>query len=222
MTNDRSRRDVACNVSNTETFRNKYRIKSTRLRHWDYRDSGYYYITICTYNREPLFGQIIEGKMAANPLGKIVENEWTYTAKKRLAIRLDEFVVMPNHFHAIVGLGDAGHGFGANRDRCRDVMRGDVLRGDIARNVSTGVSPRAGSLSVIVRAFKSAASKQIHENGYSGKIWQERFHDRVIRNEQELRLIRAYIQNNPMNWEMDRERLGVETLHATSLRRGAE
>lgn len=83
-------------------FKNKYRIKSIRLKHWDYSKDGAYYVTICTKNRECVFGNIINQKMQLSEIGEIVSNEWIKTEQMRTYVQLDNFVVMPNHLHGII------------------------------------------------------------------------------------------------------------------------
>src|ERR1700760_3521207 len=107
----------------TELFKNKYRISSARLQTWNYADNGMYFITICTENRACFFGNILETqciaslhdtyvefeyKMQLNELGKIVETEWLKTKELRQDMSLDlfEYIVMPNHFHSIIYIGE--------------------------------------------------------------------------------------------------------------------
>ena len=85
-----------------EKFRGKYRIPSNRYKNWDYRNNGYYFITICTQNREHFFGKIVDDQMVLNELGEIVHTQWYASEKIRQNIFLDEFVIMPNHIHGIV------------------------------------------------------------------------------------------------------------------------
>ena len=89
-------------------YLNKYRIQSTRLREWDYKNAAAYFITICTHNRQHHFGEVYNRKMHLSPIGKIVEIEWLKTPDIRIDmnLELDEFVVMPNHFHGILIIGD--------------------------------------------------------------------------------------------------------------------
>ena len=83
-------------------FKNKFRIESIRLPGYDYSQSGAYFITIVTKNREHFFGEIVNGKMELSEIGEIVKNEWQKTAEIREYVQLGEWVIMPNHFHAIV------------------------------------------------------------------------------------------------------------------------
>lgn len=85
-----------------ERFKGKYRIPSTRLPGWDYANAGYYFVTIVTHGRIPYFGEIVAGEMHLSPIGDIVANEWVKTPQIRPNVQLDEWVIMPNHLHAIL------------------------------------------------------------------------------------------------------------------------
>jgi REP element-mobilizing transposase RayT len=76
--------------------------KSIRLKEYDYSFPGWYYVTLCTYNRTNLFGKVVNGKMMLNDSGKIVEEEWLKTKQIRSNLDLDHYVIMPNHFHGII------------------------------------------------------------------------------------------------------------------------
>jgi putative transposase len=170
-------------------YNNKYRIESTRLKGWDYTNSGMYYITICTANMKKFFGNIKNGEVDLNNEGRIVEAEWENTAIKRSNVILDEFVVMPNHFHGIIAI---------------EKEIGQSSLETTHRVVSTKGSKtlKPGSLGSIVGQFKSKCTKRIWE--FNGQFkWQGRFHDRIIRNEKELDNIRAYIHYNPLKWNDD-------------------
>ncbi|MCL8006118.1 hypothetical protein M8845_01635 [Gelidibacter japonicus] len=80
-----------------DKFNNKYRIPSTRLQSWDYGNSGLYFITICTKNREHYFGDIRNGKMNLSEIGDIVTSEWikTFDMRPDMNLEMDEYVVMP-------------------------------------------------------------------------------------------------------------------------------
>ncbi len=106
-------------------FKNKYRIEPARLKNWDYAQSAVYFVTICTANRDHFLGEIENQKMIPSTIGNIVEQEWVKTPEIRpdMKLELGEFVVMPNHFHGILFIGnnefngrDAMHGVSAIRD----------------------------------------------------------------------------------------------------------
>jgi REP element-mobilizing transposase RayT len=189
-------------------FHNKYRVESARLQKWDYSSPGFYFVTLCTYDRICLFGEIVGVEMKMNAYGKIVNEEWLKSFCIRRELKCDEYVVMPNHFHAIVRIMDS------------DVVCRDVARNVSTRNVSTGpkhkfystISPRPNSLSTIIRSFKSAVTKRIHGAGFKDKVWQSRFYDHICRNDRELFAIRQYIANNPVNWKNDRNVIESEDI----------
>ena len=81
---------------------NLHHRRSIRLKGYDYTKEGLYFITLCTQNRKHLFGNIEKGEMILNEYGKIIENEWLVTTQIRKNIAIHEFVIMPNHFHAII------------------------------------------------------------------------------------------------------------------------
>jgi putative transposase len=162
--------------------------KLTRLAFFDYATDGAYYVTICSTDREHFFGEIRGDKMFLNDCGKIAAKCWQEIPTHFPGARLDEFVVMPNHIHGIVWIGDLMNG----------VENAGVGNGH-ARS-----SPKKSNLSAILGSFKSAASKQIHQKNRADFAWQKSFHDHIIRDEEELNSIRDYILANPENWAKDK------------------
>ena len=174
----------------------KHHRRSIRLPGYDYTQPGAYFVTICTHNREPLFGHVVNGEMVLNAWGRIVWEEWFRTAQLRPYEELfeDEFVVMPNHVHGIIWIvGD--NNVGAQR-RCAPTKPGGVTPNNVA----------PGSLGAIVRAFKSAVTKRINAlRGTPGaRVWQRNYYEHIIRNERALNAIRRYIAENPQRWHLDR------------------
>jgi DNA-binding Lrp family transcriptional regulator/REP element-mobilizing transposase RayT len=160
--------------------------KQIRLTHSDYSQNGAYFITLCTFNRECLFGEIQNGVMIPNNYGKIVIEEWYKSESIRNEIELDEFVLMPNHIHGILSI-----------DR-----RGDRL---VTQNHAQG--PRSKSLSSFIAGFKSTVTKQINNirNTPGISVWQRNYYEHVVRNEDDLSQTREYIVNNPMKRALDKE-----------------
>lgn len=171
-------------VAMPDFYHSKYRTPSARLKNADYRD-GTYFITLCAKDMKCIFGDVVDGVMVLNPFGQIVKNEWELTGQKRSNVILDTFVVMPDHFHAIIQI------------NC-DGFRGLTGETDGQTNKYALMSPPPGSLAVIIRAFKSATTKRMRENGYRGDVWQPRFHDHIIRDGCDHSRIREYIVNNPV------------------------
>jgi REP element-mobilizing transposase RayT len=155
--------------------------------------------------------------MILNRYGSIVYDEWQQTFKIRPSLKPDVFVVMPNHFHCIVHIANCG---------TTDPVVADDPVGTPWHGVPTGITGtgmgsapelpqttkqpgktgshpinwKSGVLGAIIGQFKIMVTKRIRKNGYPGFNWQFRFHDHIIRNDQELQRIREYIRNNPSNW----------------------
>ncbi|KMQ52253.1 transposase [Chitinispirillum alkaliphilum] len=195
-------------------YRNKYRIESARLQRWDYSASAYYFITICVKNRRSIFGSVENNTMNLNRYGKIVYDEWGRTFSIRGNVIADDFVVMPNHFHAIVHIDN-----GTNKKMGDDPIVEKPCHGpnmitgnDSAETPRHGVSIpqygknpqwKSGVLGAIIGQFKQQVTKKIRKTGLKNFSWQTRFHDHIVRNEQELFRIRQYIRNNPAKWDAD-------------------
>lgn len=156
-----------------------HRRRSIRLQSWDYRDSAAYFVTICTYQRELLFEN--------DAFRAIVEQVWRHITTRSRHLKGDEFIVMPNHVHAILWIRGIEH----SRARTVPDERG---------------TPKGGSLSTAVGSFKSAVARRINETRRTAgaPVWQRGLYDRVIRDERELNMIRAYIRDNPRKWAEDR------------------
>ena len=168
-----------------------YSRRSIRLKGYDYSSAGAYFVTICTQNRECLFGEVVDEEMSINEIGTIVQAEWMRTADIRSNVLTDQFIIMPNHIHGIWYL--------IERDDGRGVLQ-------YATTESQFRSP-SQTIGAIVRGFKSAATKQINESrGTPGKpVWQRNYFERVIRDEDELNRIREYIIYNPLKWADEQE-----------------
>ena len=189
--------------------------KYLRLRGYDYSKPGLYFITICCYNRKMLFGKIINGKMKLNEYGKIAEREWLKTSQIRDNVKLHEFIVMPNHFHAIVEITyrieNRKTGVGSycdttlrdNRNKTQQNIKNKTEQ-PLSGQSGNKRSP-ANSLGAIARGFESAVTKQINvlRNTPCESIWQKNFNDHIIRDKQEYFRIKTYIKNNPVNWNDD-------------------
>ena len=132
--------------------------------------------------------------MTLNDIGNIVRNEWQQTPRIRpdMNLTLDEFTVMPNHFHAIIFIGQ--NQFNGQPD----IIGEDSLQ----NNNKKKFSPQSKNLSSIIRGFKSSVTTQAQKINRNF-AWQERFHDHIIRNHESYVFIRNYILNNPVNWTED-------------------
>ena len=176
-----------------QLFQNKYRIKSTRFKNWDYSSPGSYYVTICTKNREPFFGNIVNGKMILSEIGEIVKHEWKQTCEIRKNVELDEYIIMPDHMHGILFINNLSV----------ETCRGMSLQTQI-RTYNKFSRPVSQSLSMIINHFKSAVKRWCNRNNFPDFAWQSRFHESIVRNEKHLNAIREYIINNPLKFELDK------------------
>ena len=182
------------------TCRNeKHHRRSIRLRDFDYSSGGAYFVTICTFQRECLFGEIMEGLMQLNDMGRMVEACQEALPHHFPDVVLDEWVIMPNHIHGIIVIHSADSPVGATH------ASPDVRR--TADTIATHASPGPGrrSIGALVGSFKSAASRQINQwrNTPGIPIWQRNYYERVIRDDRELDAIRQYIADNPVRWFED-------------------
>jgi putative transposase len=151
--------------------------KSLRLQNYDYAQVGGYFVTICSYQRKDIFGFVNSGTMNFNNIGQIVIDTWKQLSHRFPMITLDQFCLLPNHFHGIIFI-----------------------------NTSID-PPRKVSLSRIIQCFKSLTTIEIHRSIRTVNyfIWQRGYIDRIIRNDKELNHIREYIVNNPTQWDLGKD-----------------
>jgi REP element-mobilizing transposase RayT len=161
----------------------KHHRKSIRLSGYDYSQPGAYFVTICTQNRECLFGEIENGKMQIGEYGKIIKFTWNDLPNHVGNIVLDEFIVMPNHFHGIIILVGAGS------------------------EPAPTDSIKHHALPEIIRQLKTFSARRINQNRKTPgiSIWQRNFYDHIGHDKKELYRIRQYIRDNPVNWDSDEE-----------------
>ena len=166
---------------------------SIRLKKYDYSRSGLYFVTICTQNRECLFGNVVDGKMVLNNIGNMIEKWWNKIQERFDAVELDKYQIMPNHIHMIIHI--------------------------VGATLVVAPSPRAGikpapttvTLGDIIGAFKSLTTHEyimgVKNNGwkpFNKRLWQRNYYEHIIRTENDLNKIRMYISENPDIWDRDR------------------
>jgi len=172
-----------------------------RLKGYDYTQPGGYFVTICTFQNQNTFGEIVDGHMILNDFGRLVEDEWKRTEIIRKEITLDDFVIMPDHLHGIIII-----------DYVADLVGAHGVSSFENDNPLVGAHGRApllritGSLGSIIAGFKSSATKRINLiRGTPGtSVWQRGYFDRIIRNNKELDRVREYIRTNPVNFGDDK------------------
>jgi len=190
----------------------KHHRRSIRLRGYDYSQPGAYFITICTHDRDCLFGDVIDGVMDLTPYGRIVSDEWHRTEMVRPNVVLDAFVVMPNHVHGIIGIVESNDERGdvSHRGDVSQRRRGVLQYAPTPTTGPSGLQSPSQTVGAIVRGFKGAVTKRInHHRGTPGvPVWQRGYYEHIIRNERALNRIRRYIIENPLHWPNDRNRSG--------------
>lgn len=164
--------------------------RSVRLKDHDYSSEGLYFVTICTKDRECLFGKIVNGQVRLNAYGETVLNCWNEIPKHFSHVILDSFVVMPNHIHAILSISNVGAG--------------------LPRPSTKGAETaplRPVTLGKIVAYVKYQSTKFVNEirNTPGIPVWQRNYYEHIIRNENELLQTQKYILENPLKWSSDPE-----------------
>ncbi|MBR3798934.1 MAG: hypothetical protein IKK36_08485 [Bacteroidales bacterium] len=189
-------------------YKGIYRSESTRLQKWDYGWNAIYFVTICTQDRNHYFGEIVDGKMNLSPVGVIADILWYELKNHFNDIKLDAFVVMPNHIHGIIFINKQNNisdGNGGCNGRDNACVVPTVATNETPQTIGQQRFQHQGShtLSSIVGSYKSAVSKHAHRLGYEFS-WQSRFYDNIVRDSIALNRIQNYIQNNPSNWNEDK------------------
>lgn len=186
--------------------------KSIRLKGYDYSKEGLYFVTICTHNRENLFGEIKDGEMFLNEFGKIAEEKWFDLLNHIKNIELHEFVVMPNHIHGIIEICTidiVGAGSKPAQYSEQKMNQESMVYSKPKSKTRTGLEPAPTGnvkLSEIVRQYKTFTAKQInkHRNIQGIPVWQRNYYENIIRNEEIYQRVSEYIKNNPQNWTDDK------------------
>ncbi len=175
----------------TIKYNSQHHRRSIRLKGYDYSQSGAYFITICTYNRECLFGKIVDDKMILNQYGEIANQCWLEIPNHFPNVELDEYIIMPNHIHEIIVINEQNVGAIHELPLQNQYQRRKML------------------IPKIIGRFKMNSAKQINQLRHTPNIpvWQRNYYEHIIRNENELNKIREYIINNPLHWELDIENL---------------
>ena len=170
-------------------YQGKYRIDSIRLKNHDYGSDGYYFITICTRNREFFFGDVIAGEMRLSAIGEIAQKFWQEIPEHSTYAYLDQYVIMPNHVHGIIVISHPP----AKQSEIKSFSQKNKF----------GPLP-SSSIPIIINTYKAAVTRWCNKNDQSNFYWQPRFYEHVTQDKNALERIRTYIVNNPKKWEYDR------------------
>jgi putative transposase len=188
----------------------KHHRRSIRLKDYDYTQAGAYFITLCVENRACVLGDVIDGEMQLSPSGAIVAEAWEWLAQQYPYVAIDEYVVMPNHFHGIIVI-DAPT-VGAVREPPNEPPNEPPTIPSPSTPTVGAVreppnKPPRKSLGRLIGAFKTVSTKRINELNTTPGIsfWQRNYYEHIIRHENALDRIRRYIIRNPMKWAIDRQ-----------------
>ncbi len=167
--------------------------RTIRLKGYDYKRLGAYFVTIATRNRESRFGDIIDGEVRLNDTGRLVKSAWEWLTMRYAYVELDTYVVMPNHLHGIIDIFDQ---YSGNREKDQ------ALRKPLGR---------------LIGAFKTWSTRRVNNalETPGQPLWQRNYYERVIRNDEELDRVREYIVYNPMRWDTDSENPNFIPKHNT-------
>jgi REP element-mobilizing transposase RayT len=196
--------------------------RSIRLKGYDYAQSGLYFVTICVQNRACLFGDIVDNEMIMNDAGKMIEKWYFELENKYPNMKCHEYIIMPNHFHCIIEITNT-HAHDTHGDvHASDVHASDVHAGTSQRGrpdndgrskSSYGPNNKkyGASLFDIMDWFKTMTTNEYirgvkNKNWprFDKRLWQLRYWDHIIRNQNDHTRISNYIINNPANWDGDK------------------
>jgi REP element-mobilizing transposase RayT len=182
-------------------------VRHTPRANWHKYNGAEYFVTICTGGREHYFGEVHDGQTQLTAVGECLQQEIEKTKIVRCGdVEIPLYVIMPNHVHMIVII----HG-------CRrDALNASAINADARGETDTGANretdarsaslqrfgPQSGNLGAVIRGIKSAVTRFARENGIPF-AWQPRYHDRIVRNQNEMNRIAEYIEHNPARWESD-------------------
>jgi len=165
-------------------MKKKFRRRSIRLPEYDYSKTGCYFVTICSFDREIIFGKILDGQTVLSKIGIIAEIYLKEIPNHFENVFVDEYVVMPNHIYMIISI--VG-----------------VQNFEPLQNRYQKIIPK--SIGSIIRSYKSSVTRWCHTNGFINFKWQRNYYEHIIRNDEDFFRIREYIRNNPLQWELDAE-----------------
>lgn len=197
----------------------EYHRRSIRMAGYDYTQPEAYFVTIVVHQRYNLLGKIVNGDILLSRFGQIVEACWR-AMPASFSVEIDEYVIMPNHFHGIIMILDKGRAdFGqgkASGDRPSILSTKplpDALPLPIHTLGEVGPLPTLqhgtipGSLNAIIQNFKSVSTRKINAIRQTPRalFWQRNYYKQIMRNEAGLDSARTYIRANPVQWDHDPE-----------------
>jgi len=189
----------------------KYRNKSVRDNGWNYASPGNYFVTICTKNRTPFFGEIKNGINHLSEIGEIARIEWINSPviRRDMNLTMDTFVIMPNHVHGIITIGyNQYNSFVDIAGDGRILMHQNPTITTAQKGYKNEYGSQSKNLASIIRGFKSSVTMQARRID-PDFTWQAKYHDVIIRDDLSFDRIKKYIESNVRNWESDENYVAV-------------
>ena len=173
---------------------------AVRLPDYDYSAPGEYFVTVCCQNRAKIFGEVIDGEITLNEYGDIAKKCWLDLPNHYSNIELDVYMIMPDHFHAIISILPLFDDRSGLRPDPTNIIAAESTVGEGLRPSRRGMEDKRHGLSEFIRAFKSFSARRINEqrNTPGIKLWQRSFYDHIIRTDADLATLRDYILHNPL------------------------
>ncbi|WP_299425392.1 transposase [uncultured Meiothermus sp.] len=198
----------------------RHHRRSIRLKGYDYSQAGAYFVTINVHQRRCLLGEVVGGKVRLSPAGEMVLRVWEAAPNHYPGVDVDAFVVMPNHVHGIILLTTSAGAAPRGRPDPPQANQFDPDDDDPPlppgnSGQALGPAPTTGlRLADVVGRFKSLTTRRyiagVRTLGwvpFDRYFWQRNYHERILRNENELNVRRWYIEENPLRWDSDKEKL---------------
>jgi REP element-mobilizing transposase RayT len=180
--------------------------RSIRLPGYDYSQIGAYFVTLVAQGRIDRFGELAAGALILTRAGEMLRDQWLALPQRFTNIELDEFVVMPNHFHGIVIIVGSPL-MGTLSDMGERV-------GIVGKRAETSPAPTDHALGDIIGAYKSITTHEyiigvnrFNWTPFEKRLWQRNYYEHILRDGADLDRVRAYIRANPLQWNQDREYL---------------
>jgi len=187
----------------------RHHRRSIRIPEHDYTQPGAYFVTICTWQRQGILGEIKEGQMRLSEWGQVAAECWAAIPVHFARVVLDEWVIMPNHMHGILIITDSTNPPDVGARQCRAPT--SQCRAPTTTPAPPAVEqfghPVPGSIPTIIRSFKSIVTRRINSMRVvtTPPIWQRNYYEHIVRNDRALSAIRRYIIANPLRWALDRD-----------------
>jgi len=195
--------------------------RSIRLPGWDYSTPASYFLTLVTFQRECLFGEIMDGRMVLSPIGRVAEEHWCLIPQHFPGVELGAHAILPNHIHGIIMIRSDMAFVGATQRSivgathdARDAVVGATqwvapTKSWVATTGTTGPArpngPKRGSIGAIVGAYKMSVTRRIERECDRANIWQRNYYEHIIRDNEAYKRISWYIETNVENWAADEE-----------------